>query len=189
MLAKQVRQGALDAEFEPGDKELFLDYLRGEGYLTKDDFKYIGTPGRGPLVYPGAGLDPGPGKESTPYRLTDLLQSQTWRTLKSVSDLDMQRTMFQPRGGMDQLPVHFHKNLKPTVRLEHAVERITQTPTSISVYYKDGAGQRGSVTADYCVCTIPLSVLKGLDVQCSPKFKEAMGGVSYALVGKMGIEM
>jgi monoamine oxidase len=45
------------------------------------------------------------------------------------------------------------------------------------------------VTADYCVCTIPLSVLRTLDVQVSPKFKEAIGGVSYALVGKMGLQM
>ena len=189
MLAKQVRQGALDGEFGPGDKELFLDYLRSEGYLTKDDFKYVGTEGRGPLINPGAGLDPGPGKESTPYKLTDLLKSQTWRTLKSVSALDQQRTMFEPVGGMDQLPVHFHKNLKPVIRLQHAVEKISQTPTSITVHYTDATGKKGVVTADYCVCTIPLSVLKTLDVQCSPKFKEAMGGVSYALVGKIGLEM
>jgi len=30
MLAKQVNQGALDQTFAPGDKEIFLDYLKSE---------------------------------------------------------------------------------------------------------------------------------------------------------------
>jgi len=189
MLAKQVRQGALDAQFGAGDKELFLDYLRSEGYLTKGDFKYIGAEGRGPLINPGAGLDPGPGKDSEPYPLSDLLKSQTWRTLRSVSSLDQQRTMFEPVGGMDQLPAGFMRNMPPIVKLQHVVEKISQSPGKIEVFYTDGAGQKGSVSADYCVCTIPLSVLRGIDLQVSPKFKEAIGGVSYALVGKIGLQM
>jgi monoamine oxidase len=189
MLAKQVRQGALDAEFSPGDKELFLDYLRDEGYLTRDDFKYIGTDGRGMDVNPGAGLDPGPGKPSTPYKLTDILHSQTWRTLRSVSELVMQHTMFEPIGGMDQLPAGFVRNMKPIIRLQHVVEKIKQSPDRVEVAYVDGEGQRGVITADYCVCTIPLSVLRGIDLDVSPKFKEAIGGVSYALVCKIGLQM
>ena len=189
MLAKQVRQGALDAQFGPGDKELFLDYLKSEGYLTKDDFKYIGVEGRGPTINPGAGLDPGPGKDSDPYPLGDLLKSRTWQTLKSVSSLDQQRTMFEPIGGMDQLPQGFIRNMPPIIKLQHVVEKISQSPGKIEVFYTDGAGKKGSVSADYCVCTIPLSVLRGIDLQVSPKFKEAIGGVSYALVGKIGLEM
>jgi monoamine oxidase len=189
MLAKQVRQGALDAEFGPGDKELFLDYLRGEGYLTRADFRYIGTDGRGMDVNPGAGLDPGPGKPSKPYALTDILHSQTWRILRSVGDLDMQHTMFQPKGGMDRLPAGFVRNMKPIIRLGHAVERISQSPDKVEVGFTTSDGQKGVVTGDYCVCTIPLSVLRGIDLQVSPKFKEAIGGVSYALVGKIGLQM
>ena len=189
MLAKQVRQGALDAQFGPGDKELFLDYLRSEGYLTRDDFRYIGTEGRGMEINPGPGLDPGPGKPSKPYGLSDILHSQTWRTLRSVGPLDMQRTMFEPIGGMDRLPAGFARNMKPIIRLEHVVEKISQSPDKVEVAYVDAQGQRGVVTADYCVCTIPLSVLRGIDLQVSPKFKEAIGGVSYALVGKIGLQM
>jgi monoamine oxidase len=189
ILAKQVRQGALDATFGPGDKELFLDYLRSEGYLTRDDFRYIGTDGRGMDVNPGAGLDPGPGKPSAPYALSDILQSQTWRTLRSVGDLDMQHTMFQPLGGMDRLPAGFVRNMKPNIRLGHVVERIGQTPDKVEIAYATADGKKGVVTADYCVCTIPLSVLRQIDLQVSPKFKEAIGGVSYALVGKIGLQM
>ena len=189
MLAKQVRGGALDGEFGPGDKELFLDYLRSEGYLTRGDFKYIGAEGREPLINPGAGTDPGEGQWSKPYPLTDILKSRTWQVLKSISALDMQRTMFEPVGGMDQLPQGFKRNLKPPIMLQHEVKKITQTADKITVHFIDGAGQPGTVTADYCMCCIPLSVLRSIELDVSPAFKEAIGGVSYALVGKMGIQM
>jgi monoamine oxidase len=189
MLAKQVKQGALDAEFTAGDKELFLDYLRSEGYLNRETMKYEGVDGRGFIENPGAGLKPGPGVESKPHKLTDILHSNTWRTVRSVAGFEQQRTMFQPVGGMDQLPAGFMRNLKPKVMLEHVVDKISQTPDSVTVSYTTGKGQKGTMTADYIVCTIPLSVLRGIDMQVSPTFKEAIGGVSYALVGKIGIQM
>ena len=189
MLAKQVNQGALDQQLTSGDKELFLDYLRNEGYLTEKDFRYVGVEGRGFDVNPGAGLDPGPGVPSTPYKLTDVLHSQTWRTVRSVTDFEMQKTMFQPAGGMDQIPAGFLRNMKPVIRYGHVVEKISQDPDKVEVAFVDSAGQRGTVTADYCLCTIPLSVLNNIDVQVSPKFKAAIGGVSYAPVGKIGIQM
>ncbi len=189
MLAKQVKQGALDAQFTAGDKELFLDYLKSEGYLEGADLKYLGAEGRSPLVNPGAGLDPGPGVESKPYAMTDILHSNTWKVLRSISNLDQQRTMFQPVGGMHELPKGFVRNMKPIIKLQHVVEKISQTPGSITVAYTDEKGAKGSITADFCVCTIPLSVLRTIEIDASPKFKEAIGGVSYALVGKIGIQM
>ncbi len=189
MLAKQVNQGALDQAFTPGDKELFLDYLKSEGYLTDKDFRYIGTPGRGYDVNPGAGLDPGPGKPSTPYAMSDLLHSRTWDTLKSVADFDQQRTMFEPVGGMDRLPAAFARELGPIIHLQHVVEKISQNDQGVTVGYVDAHGQRGSISGDYCVCAIPLSVLRGIDLQVSPEFKTAIGGVSYASVGKIGLQM
>ena len=189
MLAKQVNQGALDAQFSAGDKEMFLEYLRSEGYLEGKDFRYIGTEGRGPLIDPGAGVDPGPGRPSTPYPLSDILKSNTWAVLKSVSDYDQQRTMFQPTGGMDQLPAAFVRNMKPIIRYGHVVEKINQTANKVDVSWVDEDGQRGTISGDYCLCTIPLSVLRGIDLKVSPKFKAAIADVSYAPVGKIGLQM
>ena len=189
ILAKQVNQGALDQHFNAGDKELFLDYLKSEGHLEGADFRYVVPSGRGYDVNPGAGLEPGPGKPSTPFAMSDVLQSQGWKTLKSVADLDQQRTMFQPHGGMDRLPYAIVNAMKPIIRFEHVVEKIDQDPGKVTVHYVDASGQRGTVVADYCICAIPLSVAKGIDMQVSPKFKSAMGQVSYALVGKCGIQM
>jgi len=187
ILAKQINQGALDQSMSKGDRELFLSYLQNEGYLTLKDYKYIGAEGRGPDLYPGAGLNPG--EESKPYALSDILNSRTWTALQSVAPLDQQRTMFQPVGGMDQLPMAFARHLGAIVRKGHVVEKISQTPDKVTVAYKDAKGQHGTVVADYCIAAIPLSVLKGIDMQVSPAFKQAMSGVSYAPVGKIGIQM
>jgi monoamine oxidase len=187
ILAKQINQGALDQQFTAGDKELLLDYLKGEGYLTAKDFKYVGTENRGPTLDRGAGLNPG--EFSKPYPFTDILHSHYWAVLQSVSDYDQQRTMFEPVGGMDRLPYAFARELGPMIKLGHVVEKISQSPNKVEVAYVDKSGQRGVVVADYCVCAIPLSVLKSIDIQVSPTFKAAMSGVSYAPVGKIGLQM
>jgi monoamine oxidase len=53
----------------------------------------------------------------------------------------------------------------------------------------DGKGARSTVTGDYLLCTIPLSVLKTIDNGLSPAFQQAMAGVAYAPVGKIGLQM
>lgn len=189
MLAKQVNQGALDAQFGAGDKEIFLNYLRREGYLTAKDFAYVGADGRGYEENPGAGMHPGPGRESKPHAMADVLNNGGWRTLSSVASFEQQRTMFQPLGGMDRTPAAFVRNLKIPIRYSTKVEKIMQDANKVEVAYVDKAGKRGVITADYCVCTLPLSVLRNVDLQVSPKFKQAIAGVSYALVGKIGLQM
>jgi monoamine oxidase len=44
------------------------------------------------------------------------------------------------------------------------------------------------VKADYCICTIPLSVLRNMDVQVSDPFKQAIGAVTYTTVLKLGLQ-
>lgn len=55
--------------------EQFIEFLVSFGYLSKKDLAYTGTPGRGFLVEPGAGISPGPGKPSIPCKLTDVFDS------------------------------------------------------------------------------------------------------------------
>ncbi|MFN3520748.1 MAG: flavin monoamine oxidase family protein [Phenylobacterium sp.] len=188
ILAKQVKQGALDQQMTAEDREQFIAYLRREGYLT-EDLAYKGTDGRGFAVNPGAGTDPGPGKESTPFAMTDVLHSNAWRTLSSVAGYEQQRTMFQPIGGMDQIPKAFEKRVGQMIKYSSLVKQIRQDGSGVSVTYTDGTGKTSTLQADYCICTIPLSVLRQMDVGVSQKFKDAIGAVSYSLVGKIGLQM
>jgi monoamine oxidase len=188
ILAKSVKQGALDQQMTAEDRERFLAFISRDGYLNKD-LVYKGTDGRGFDVDPGAGMVPGPGKESTPFALTDVLSSNAWRVLSSVTGFEQQRTMFQPIGGMDQIAKGFEKHVGKLIKYNSVVKQIRQNDKGVEVTYLDGEGQKVSLKADYCICTIPLSVLRGLDLGVSKPFKDAIGAVSYALVGKIGLQM
>jgi monoamine oxidase len=188
LLAKAVQTKALDQQFTGDDKELFLSYLDSEGYLKGAAHDYSGTDGRGWIVKPGAGLNAG--EESKPYALTDVLHSNAWKVLSSVSDWDQQRTMFQPKGGMYMIPTGFLKNIDPRlIRYNMVVEKMRQDANGVEVSVVDNKGQRSVVKADYCLCTIPLSVLKSIDNGLSAAHKTAMNGIAYAPVGKIGLQM
>ncbi len=129
------------------DRDRFIAYLVGEGWLSPTTLAYVGTGGRGYDVHPGAGVDPGPGKPSTPYALSDILSSNTWRTLASVAEYDQQRTMFQPVGGMDQIAKAFERQVGPVIRYSTEVEKIAQSPAGVEVFYRRSPeGAKGSVT-------------------------------------------
>ena len=187
ILAKSTKAGALDLPLSAEDRDLFVAYLTAEGYLDKGSLDYAGTEGRGWLVKPGAGLVGG--TPSTPHKLTDLLHSKAWQVLASVSNWDQQRTMFQPRGGMAMLPAAFAARVGEAIRYGTVVERIRQDGAGVTVSTRDAKGRVAEVKADYCLCTIPLSVLKMIDNGLSAGHRTAMNGVSYAPVGKIGLQM
>ncbi len=190
IVAKAAAGGRLDDQLGADDRALLLEYLVSEGYLSKSDLSYRGTEGRGFKVNPGAGLSPGAGIESEPYAFSDILKSQLWRALQSVGPYDQQRTMFQPVGGMDQIAMAFQKRVGRMTRYFAEVEKVRQSENGVEAFYVDTkTGQRASVKGDYCICAIPLSVVRGLDINFSRPFADAIGQVSYALVGKIGLQM
>jgi len=189
LLAKCASKGNLDAPLSAEDRALFIDYVVHEGRLNPKDLSYKGTDGRGFAVHPGAGLDPGPGKPSVPYAFRDVLDSRAWYVLSSVTEYEQQRTMLQPVGGMDQIAKGFERHVGRLIRYSTKVEKISQGPDGVSVAVRDGAGQPSVITADYCICTIPLSVLRGVEMDASVGFRDAMADVSYAPVNKIGLQM
>jgi monoamine oxidase len=190
LLAKVAGKGDLDAALSPADRQTFLAYLVNEGRLSYKDLAYRGYEGRGFAEDPGAGLHPGPGTPSTPYSLADVMGSGAWRVLSSVTTYDQQRTMFQPIGGMDQIPRGFVRNIpRGVIRYETKVDKVEQSPQGVVVSYTGPKGAKGQISADYCICAIPLSVAKNIPMNVSPAFKQAMSGVSYSAVNKIGLQM
>ena len=54
--------------------------------------------------------------------------------------------------------------------------------------YTDADGRPRRVDADYCVCTIPLPVLSGLQNDSSPPVLSAVSAASYDGAGKIGLQ-
>jgi monoamine oxidase len=190
LLAKSVKNHQLDQELSPDDQRLLLDYLQHEGALTANDLQYKGRSGRGYAVNPGAGLNPGPGTLSDPLGFKDLLASKLGNVYSAVQDFPMQNTMFQPVGGMDAIAKAFEKHVGKNIRYKSEVQTIRQNDKGVTVTYKDtGTNKVSSISADYCLCAIPLSVLRQIDTDFSDKFKKAVATVAYAPVGKIGLQM
>jgi monoamine oxidase len=190
LLAKSVKNDQLDGQLNAGDKALLLDYLANEGHLDTGDLRYKGRSGRGFKTNPGAGMAPGAGEASDPLGFRDLLASKVGKVYSAVQDFPMQNTMFQPVGGMDQIARAFEKQVKRQIRYNTEVQTLRQDAGKVTVTVKDKAsGKVSSISADYCLCTIPLSVLRMIDTDFSPRFKDAVKAVTYMPVGKIGLQM
>ncbi|TZG27361.1 flavin monoamine oxidase family protein [Sphingomonas montanisoli] len=189
ILAKLSRQNALNTQLSDADREQLIEFLVHFGALDKKDLNYKGVAGRGFVVDPGAGTNPGPGTPTTPYKFADVLNSGLWHMVQGISEWDQQRTMFQPYNGMEQIPKAIAKNLPDgMIKFSTEVQQIRQTPKGVTAMVNGPAGAE-TLTADWMICTIPLSVLKEIDNGLSQPFKDAMAKCAYAPVGKIGLQM
>ena len=193
LLSKSVNVGGLDRSVNTEDKEMLLEGLKGWGVLDKD-YRYArshdtGTY-RGFNVYPGGGLMPN-AKPSDPIPLNALLQSGMWSDLSNFTVHNHHPTMFQPVGGMGKIGDAFTRECREMITLNAKVTKIDQDESGVTVHYVDSNGG-GSVAkierADWCICTIPLTVLTQLDINVSKPMKQAMAAVPYDTSFKVGLE-
>ncbi len=186
LLAKCIQRGGLDQELSPGDKEQMIEFLKTYGGLSPDLF-YKGSSRAGWKVSPGAG-----DREGVPHDPLDmraLLSANLWRQLTEEDEIDWQATMFQPIGGMDQIPMAFKKKLGTVIRSRAEVIQIRQNESGVKVVYQDlASGKPETVSADYCVCALPLTVLKSMDTDFSPELKSVIKACSYDSAYKIAWE-
>jgi monoamine oxidase len=192
LLAKSLHQGRLDDALNAEDREKLLEGLkqwgvldRGYGYRVSDDVGGV----RGWDINPGGGLMPGK-KPSQPVDLSALLHSGLWEQLFAFNSYNFESPMFEPVGGMDKITDAFAREVSDLIQLNARVIKIAQHGTGVTVSYEDG-GRGGAVreaVADWCICTIPLSVLAQLDVDCSGAMRKAIAAVPYASAFKVALE-
>jgi monoamine oxidase len=186
LLAKCIRKGALDQEISVDDRERMISFLQQYGDL-KPDLSYQGSQRSGFKVEPGAGkampepLDPLP--------MHALLDANLWQGMLAEEVIDWQPTMFQPIGGMDRIPAAFEKKLGGVVRSGAVVRSIRQSETGVTVVYRESAsGKDQTVHADYCICAMPLTIVKTLDADFSPAVRKAIDGCGYDSAYKVAWE-
>jgi len=85
------------------------------------------------------------------------------------------------------------------IRYNTKVTKIEQSEQGVTVSFVDARGSNNSpggdagnsvqqVKGDWCVCTIPLSILSQLDVQVGAPMKQAISAVHYAAAFKVGLQ-
>lgn len=192
LLAKAVDQKALDTYVTAEDRDRLREALREWGMLDKD-MRYGKTLGasshRGFDRPPGGGIDGAP-TPSQPYPLKDVLDSGIWNNMAFFMNEEFQTTMFQPVGGMGMIGKAFARQVEGKITHNAKVTKVTQGPGGVDVVYADTAsGAVSTVHADYCVCTIPLSVLSQIEINVGPEMQGAIAAMPYASTVKVGLEM
>jgi monoamine oxidase len=192
LLGKAVHQNRLDDSLSREDKEKLLEALRDWGALDRN-FAYRAGPlssdRRGFARDPGGGLDGAP-ELSQPIGLGDLLKSGVWRGLANGNLYEYQTPLFQPVGGMDMIAKALARAVGDRVQLNAKVTAIRQEADKVTVSYVDsrtGDAPR-TASAQWCICTIPLSILSQLELNVGAAMANAIGAVPYDASVKIGLQ-
>ncbi|GGG92247.1 flavin monoamine oxidase family protein [Silvibacterium dinghuense] len=184
LLAKCIQKNALDDVLSKEDHDRMLEFLSYYGDLQKD-FSYTGSERSGVEKLAGAGLDTEVLRQPLPMHA--LLDAKFWNGMMYEEMFDMQATMFQPVGGMDRIPYAFAEKLGDTVQYTAVVKEIRKTPKGVRVVYsKSGPDQ--VIEADYCICALPLTILRNIPNDFSPQVKQAISEVYYDSAYKVAWE-
>ena len=175
LMAKAVNTDTLDLPLTAEDKEKFVTFLVSEGYLDSADRAYRKNVARG-------GGDP--------HDFKALLHSGFGNRIKSVVEGTGMAPMFQPVGGMDQFPKGFARKLGDKITHGAEIVSIHQSPDNVKVAYRNlKTGAMTELTADYCVSCLPLTILRGLDVNLSSDTMAAVKATPYSPSAKIGLQM
>jgi monoamine oxidase len=192
LLSKAVRKDGLDAAVTREDRDRLIEALHEWGALDGSQRYVAGDASslrRGYDVSPGGGLMPAP-RPSTPLSFEAIVRSGFWKYLTVGHEHDFQTAIFQPVGGMDKIALAIHAQVADLVQFGARVTAIDQDERSVTVTYADAhaGGAVRQAVADWCLCTIPLSILSQIDLKVSAPMRAAIGAVPYESSVKVGLQ-
>jgi monoamine oxidase len=192
LLAKCTQQSALDQAVGKEDKEMLLEALRRWGALDANLQYGKGAASsrlRGPQVAEGGGLNSLP-VYSDPDPLSIILSSQMWQSVGRGQSFESQTPIFQPKGGMGQIGMAFGRELGNLIQYNAKVTDIHQDDKGVTATYVDSqkGGAPRKTSADWCVCTIPASILGQIPMTVGAPMRNAINSLSYDAAFKVGLE-
>jgi monoamine oxidase len=186
LLATAINQNALDAELSAADKTNILAMLRSFGDLD------------GNFAYTGSSRAGFPGQENTgsrqrgellsPLALQNLVNETFWQQRQGFAEgVDQQATMLQPVGGMDRIARAFEARIAADLVTDAQVTEIRKTTNGVRIIYSL-LGTPTQLDADFCVCTIPATVLRNIANDFSAAHQSEIANFSYAAAGKIAFQ-
>jgi monoamine oxidase len=186
LLAKAVKQGALDRELSADDRERLLPFLKTWGDLAPD-MSFQGSERSGFAQAPGEAARQA--RARAPLPLRELLANGQIAGSWYDESPYMQATMFQPVGGMDRIPAAFERAISSPIFRNAQVTGIRQNDRGVEIAWRDRASGKASMTAaDFAIVTLPLVVLAKVESNLAPAVKEAIAAVAYDSANKIGFE-
>ncbi|MDQ6717709.1 MAG: flavin monoamine oxidase family protein [Gemmatimonadota bacterium] len=203
LMAKATSEGALDKDLSKDDRDALMQFFQSDGWLQGFGFGPPGAGGdtaravlpkygpnmrRGFEVQPGGGTNSG--KLSKPVDRHTLYQSRVFFNFGYEQYIDFQMTMMQLAGGTDRLAYAFAERLGNVITYNAPIREIRNDGAGVRVVYKGAGGITREEKAEYCICTIPFSVLKSIPNDFPAPVNAAIStiGGQYAVTGKMGLQ-
>jgi monoamine oxidase len=192
LLAKATSQDKLDRAITKDEKDGLLQVLRFWGALDKN-YEYkkseAASAMRGYDVEPGGGLSPLP-VDSDPLPMKELFGSGMWFSAIAGKIYEFQTPLFQATGGMGMIGKAFGRSLGNMIKYNCKVIDIKQDAKGVTATYVDSkkGGAAQTAHADWCVCTIPASVLGQIPMQVGAPMRNAINSLSYDSAFKVGLE-
>ncbi len=187
LLSTAINQNALDQQLSAADRANVLAMLREFGDLSTNG-SYNGSARAG---FPGQENtgSRNRGQQLSPLALQDLVQESFWQLRASFAEgLEQQATMLQPVGGMDRIGLAFESQVQNNIVYNAEVEEIRKTANGARVIYRDVGGISRTLDSDYCVCTIPATVLRNIASDFSAAHQAAIGSFNYTPAGKLAFQ-
>ena len=192
LLAKVTDQGGLDETVTREDRQTLLEAMRQWGAL---DSRYRYSKGLLSSMYRGFDVDPGGGLDSlptpsTPLAFRALLKSRLWEAIGAGHGYEFQNMIFQPVGGMGMIGKAFGRELEGVIQYNSKVVEIRQSDRGVAVTYQHTrrGGPPEQVHADWCLCTIPASILSQIPMNVGAPMKAAINALYYDAAIKIGLQ-
>lgn len=181
LAAKAADANGLTQALTGTDLERVRAMLRGFGALDRD-MAYKGSARAGYATAPGAGEQAG--APLAPLDPRALMASDFWQFKTQFTEGWTQAaTMLAPVGGMDAIPKAMADALGGGIELGTRVIRLRRQDNGVRV-----ETNRGAWEAEHVVCTLPATVLRGMDSDFSAERKAALGRVSYVQAAKIAFQ-
>ena len=192
LLAKATSQDKLNGAITKDEKDGLLQILQFWGALDKNyDYKKgeAASNMRGFAVEPGGGLSPPP-VDSDPIPMQELFKSGMWFAVMAGKIYEFQTPLFQAVGGMGMIGQAFGRQLQGLIKYNCKVSEIRQDEKGVTATYTDTkkGGAPQTARADWCLCTIPATILGQMPMNVGAPMRNAINSLSYDAAFKVGLE-
>ena len=186
LLASAINKNALDETLTSADKINILGMLRDYGDLN-GNYKYEGTSRAGFYGQENVGSRDRDIQIAT-KDLQDLVVDSfpIWR-IDFSQGANQQPSMLQPKGGMDKIARAFQTRVSQYLTTEAVVKQIKKTSEGAKVIYEKN-GISFEVESDYCICTIPATVLKSIQNDFSSNHQDEINAFQYSNATKIAFQ-
>ena len=187
LLASAINQNALDQALTTNDKANVLSMLRSYGDLDSN-YSYSGSSRAGFFGQENVGSRDRD-TQITVNNLSDLI-SDTFlqsRWINFSEGYNQQSSMLQPIGGMDKIATAFRDRIASNITYGAVVKEIRKVSNSTRIIYEKN-GIQIEHNADYCICTIPTTVLKDIPNDFSEAHKTEISSFVYSNAAKLAFQ-